>query len=68
MFSLQFLILISRQNYRLQISNVTPCGWVTLVWKIEKTKREEKGLIIESDDSDSDVDGNENPLLVFPRG
>ena len=31
-------------------------------------KRNEKknGLIIESDDSDGDVDDNENPRLVFP--
>ena len=34
--------------------------------KKQKTKWEEKGLIIESDDSDDDVDRNENSRLVFP--
>ena len=36
-FSLQFRILISRQNYRLQTRDITPCGWVPLIWKITKT-------------------------------
>ena len=37
-FSLQFLILISRQNYHLQTRDIAPCGWVPLICKIKKTK------------------------------
>ena len=37
-FSLQFLILISRQNYHLQTRDIVPCGWVPLICKIKKTK------------------------------
>ena len=36
-FSSQFLILISRQNYHLQ-TDIAPCGWVPLICKIKKTK------------------------------
>ena len=32
----------------------------------KKRSEKKKGLIIESDDSDGDVDGNENSRLVFP--
>ena len=42
------------------------CGWVPLIWKIKKRNEKKKGLIIESDDSDGDVDDNENSPLVFP--
>ena len=34
---------------------------------IKKQNERKKGLIIESDDSDGDVDDNENLHLVFPR-
>ena len=37
-FSLQFLILISRQNYHLQTRDIAPCGWVPLICKIKKMK------------------------------
>ena len=47
---------------------INAAGWVPLVWKIKKKQNEKKkGLIIESDDSDGDVDDNKNSCLTFPR-
>ena len=59
-FILQLLILISRQNYRLQIRDITPCGQVPFVSRSKKRNEKKKGLIIESDDSDGNVDEEES--------
>ena len=56
---MRFLILISRQNYRLQIRDITPCGSGPFVSRSKKRNEKKKRLIIESDDSDGDVDEEE---------